>query len=346
MGGVIVSVANFLAATTRDSTDYWETHCSQPNTVISTSRVLFLGDEAPQNCTGYTQIDWGIFGYFFLGSVVLTACLIGFTWIEPLRKLLGPESDDAVRGYQRAGSSGVEMLNSEHALGADSSSARPTSQSYLLEGSERDEDDDEDAVATDSPTLAADEEVSDESGILVELKLIKGPVSCVFITFVFTLALFPGWTSQLKSSRQCQIHLRLANDLYTPFSFVLFNIGDLVGRLLADSWLAQKVVSNRLVTGSLARIVFFPLLFVCTSVNANGPLGFQINNDLFSLLVQFAFSVTNGMMLTSAFATAPTLLPRGNEAMNERMSEIMSFVVAFGLLVGGLCSFPVARLTE
>jgi hypothetical protein len=100
---------------------------------------------------------------------------------------------------------------------------------------------------------------------------------------------------------------------------------------------------------SLLRVVFFPLLFLCTAVSmgdaeAHLPLGFRVHSDIFSLAVQLAFSMSNGLVLTAAFAAAPSKLPRDNEKMNERMSEILSFSVAFGLLSGGLCSFPVSKL--
>lgn len=353
-------MANFAAAVYKDPSNYWNEHCfaAQNQTLHWSDDVSLLADDSDANngCSGYHEVDWGIFVYFFLGSLVLVGCLLGFSRIEPLRKQLESttvteESEDIMRGYQRTGSSlrGVELLRSQedeqNEPESENISGRPTSQSYLLAGASSEDD----ADPPSAGMLHAEEDSAPPDDILNVLLLVRGPTACIFLTFVVTLALFPGWTSELASVRQCQIHFRLANDLYTPFSFVLFNIGDLTGRLLAGHVISQRLLSNRLVKASLLRLVFFPLLFLCTGVgmsNPNGPLSLQIHSDVFSLAVQFAFSVSNGMLLTTAFATAPSLLPRDNDKMNERMSEILSFAVAVGLLAGGLCSFPVSRLTE
>jgi equilibrative nucleoside transporter 1/2/3 len=176
-------------------------------------------------------------------------------------------------------------------------------------------------------------------------KHVKGPACTIFLTFFVTLSLFPGWTSELRSVHQCKSEFRIFNDLYTPYSFLLFNVGDLVGRLLCAKIPIKKItsLSTKLVVASGLRFVFFPLLFLC--VGGSDPDRWQIPSDLYSQFIQFAFAVSNGLLLSMSFVLAPTLIPSSIE-MQERSSEFLSFAVAFGLLCGSLFSFPIAKLVS
>lgn len=182
---------------------------------------------------------------------------------------------------------------------------------------------------------------------------VQGPTICIYMTFVITLALFPGLTSQLASIYQCSrnssnhtsgsntmsglaflVMERLHNDLYTPMTFVLFNVGDLVGRIVASS-LYEKLVervshlSYKLVLCSMLRFLFIPLFFLCTTTNDNNKNQHKDDNfshdhlqslslstsrcwyipsDLYSLLIQFIFATSNGFLLSMAFIHAPRQL--------------------------------------
>jgi hypothetical protein len=113
-----------------------------------------------------------------------------------------------------------------------------------------------------------------------------------------------------------------------------------LGRLLSAKIIQNRIsgLSTKLGKLSFLRFLFFPLWFICVGGSREG---FQNQSDISSLLIQFSFAVSNGLLISIAFVHAPTLLP-GIAHMQERSSEILTFAVAFGLLSGSLFSFPVS----
>lgn len=202
-------------------------------------------------------------------------------------------------------------------------------------------------------------------------KAVKGPAFCIFLTFFVTLSLFPSWTSTLKSIHQCTPgSLRVNNDLFTPMTFLLFNIGDLGGRLLAGSIPVSRMrnFSTKLVVAACLRCLFFPMLLLCVGGddaaayvhadddNTNHLLGtttsiitaatgqrMQIESDVYSILVQSLFALSNGFLISLAFMHAPTLIP-ATPSSQEKSSEILTLALSFGLMCGSLFSFVVSKL--
>jgi hypothetical protein len=72
-------------AFSEDPACYWEEHCS--NGIDAQHRFdSKYGDEDLSGiCSGYKDVNWGIFVYFFLGLLLLIGCWIGFSWIDQLR---------------------------------------------------------------------------------------------------------------------------------------------------------------------------------------------------------------------------------------------------------------------
>jgi hypothetical protein len=266
-----------------------------------------------------------------MGSLVLGCCLLGYAYIDRFQRRRHRDEYETIDDTDNSATN-VDVEESPRiGLELNDSSLR--------------------ADGVDTPDLAEPETISDAEDSIPEeseptndtlaaWSHIKGPATCIFLTFVVTLSLFPGWTSELQSVRQCRTHFRLSNDLYTPFSFLLFNVGDLLGRLLSAKITQKRIrgLSTKLVKASLLRFIFFPLLFMCVGGSREG---FQIQSDLYSLLIQFSFAISNGLLVSTAFVHAPTLLPSTTH-MQERSSEILTFAVAFGLLSGSLFSFPVS----
>ena len=172
-------------------------------------------------------------------------------------------------------------------------------------------------------------------------KKVKLPAACIYLVFSVTLALFPGWISELQSVHQC-VHesSRLDNDLYVPAAFVLFNVFDLVGRILAGYVPVPKIRARKLVMGALLRFLCFPLLSLCVGGTSHRA---EIPSNLFSIMVQILFATSNGFLVTLAFIYAPTVLPSNTHAQ-ERSAEILNFSLSLGLLSGSFLSFPVSQI--
>ena len=157
--------------------------------------------------------------------------------------------------------------------------------------------------------------------------------------------LSPGFISQLRSVHQCDTHFRLANDLYVPMSFVVFNVGDLSGRIISE-WVPVTHIRNltgKLIAAALSRLVFLPPLFLlCFTQDKRS---WAISSDTYSLAVQLFFAVTNGLLVSCSFMHAPNLVAQ-KPGMQERASELMTFAVFFGLLTGSLLSFPFSKFAN
>ena len=176
------------------------------------------------------------------------------------------------------------------------------------------------------------------------LRIVKSPALAIFAVLFVTLSLFPEWISQLRSAHECtNPENRWQNDLYTPFAFVLFNAGDLTGRILSgylDLSIISRV-STKILSASVLRCLFFPLLFLCAS--HLGSDRWTIDSDFYSLAVQLAFALSNGFVLSTAFVYAPCLLPDVKH-FQERSAEMLNFALYLGLLGGSLFSMPVSNL--
>lgn len=315
---------------------------------------------APSTCSPYSQLDWAVFGYFFAGCVVLACCLVGYTVINRYQQQEYRDDYEAVQDTQlleipaetsldeQSPRVGLEMKDQRNIIDTNEEittvSISPPSQSYH-----------DDCIATgpgSAPDVAGGgeepfvdelslqpEEYTEEEDELAVFAAIKGPATCTFLVFSLTLCLFPGWISQLRSTHQCETHFRLSNDLYVPMSFVVFNIGDLTGRLLSEKVPVTHIhhLSTKLVAAALSRLVLFPPLFLlCVTQD---PRSWDISSDVYSFAVQFFFAVTNGLLVSCSFMHAPHLVAH-NTGMQERASELMTFAVYFGLLTGSTLSFP------
>ena len=207
-------------------------------------------------------------------------------------------------------------------------------------GNDHSDDDDENQIEQDRFDDEEGEEYTDNLDTKSVLFAIKGPVTCVFLTFTVTLALFPSYISDLKSSHECENHIRLYNDLYVPFSFVLFNVGDLIGRILAEYIPVDRIenFSRKLVACAILRIALVPLFLMCLTTTGRDN-SMVIRSDIFSLSVQLLFAITNGLFVSTSFMWSPQLVGT-TTSLQERASETMTLALYFGLLCGSFLAFP------
>ncbi len=380
LGGVAVSIASFIAATLEDPTDFWDQACAAPNTNQTTATTVIdvlVRTEVHNRqlevdlwgssltCSPYSQTDWAVFGYFLAGCLVLAACLVGYTIINRFQKQEHRDDYETIHDTpitpildEPSPRLGLEMKNqrAESEQCTMEPTSAPTTQSYhgeermpsvselmspsslvVAEGGASDNFSDELSVEP--------EEYTEEESELAVFSAIKGPATCIFLVFSLTLCLFPSWVSQLRSARECQTHFRLANDLYAPLSFVVFNIGDLTGRVLSEKVPVTHIrhLSTKLVAAALGRLLLFPPLFLlCVNQESRS---WHVHSDIYSFVVQFLFAITNGLLVSCSFMHAPHLVAH-NTSMQERASEMMTFAVSFGLLTGSLLSFPFASLAS
>ncbi|KAL7574792.1 hypothetical protein ACA910_010637 [Epithemia clementina (nom. ined.)] len=378
-GGLGVALANLAAASFGDPTSFWNSKCpddggdeyDKDNIDPNSSFLAVESSNNANHCSPYSQIDHAVLCYFLLGSLVLAACLVGYCYVERIQNgqlrndyetvqdhdnMINPLQDPSAvvsEGLNRS-PAGLEMNNtlvqkrkpdqcySDDEIQRELASHDPLN--HLDLHSTTRSLDQATAPTTnlllrpDAPLDCPDETKNETTEVF---RLVRSPAISIFLIFFVTLALFPGWLSRLRSIRQCSnMQNRWDNDLYTPIAFVVFNAGDLIGRILSAYLPYAKLLHKpvHLVLASLARLAFFPLFFLCPSQHDNG--GWAVQSDLYSWAVQLLFGVSNGCIVSAAFVLAPSLLPEVKH-VQERSAEILTFALSFGLLSGSVFSVPV-----
>lgn len=192
------------------------------------------------------------------------------------------------------------------------------------------------------------------------------PSTAIFLTFAITM-LFPIFTAEILStspaaSLSTPAILRPA--AFIPLSFLVWNTGDLLGRLVPlVPQLSVADSPKTLLLLSVLRVLHIPLYYLCniqhataqptSALVAAAPLVTKmlstvssaapgIRGDLFYLLiVQLPFGLTNGYVGSCAMmgATGPRYV---EEHQRESAGSFMGLALVFGLTVGSLMSFLVA----
>lgn len=149
----------------------------------------------------------------------------------------------------------------------------------------------------------------------------------VFLCFAVTMV-FPVFTAITQSVSG------IDSAVFIPLGFLLWNIGDLGGRLLtAVPRLSLTHWPFALFCIAMARLIFIPLYFLC---NIKGR-GAYINSDFFYLIiVQFLFGLSNGYLGSSCMMGAGEwVAPEEREVAGG----FMGMMLVGGLAVGSLLSF-------
>ena len=183
-------------------------------------------------------------------------------------------------------------------------------------------------------------------GQLAVLRLIWAPAFAVCYNFLVTLAIFPTIIASIASVNAETSDSRIFHDIFVPFAFLLFNIGDLGGRMAATlipfpppRW--QFIIS-------LVRTVFF-FLFLCCNVVLRDPHGVPIEtslpilfgNDYVYWLFILLFAASNGYLASVCMITAPTIV---DSKEKEKVGTLMITALVLGLSLGSFSSFALRAI--
>lgn len=151
----------------------------------------------------------------------------------------------------------------------------------------------------------------------------------VFLCFGITMLGFPVFTASITS-----INNAIDPAIFIPLGFLVWNIGDLVGRLCSLSPAVSLThYPFALFCLAMARLVFIPSYLLC-NVGGRGAL---IKSDLFYLaVVQGLFGISNGYLGSQCMMGAGEwVAPEEREAAGG----FMGLMLVLGLTVGSLLSF-------
>ena len=150
--------------------------------------------------------------------------------------------------------------------------------------------------------------------------------------------LFPVFTAKIQSVQAADSAPRLLQPIcFVPLAFLLWNAGDLLGRLatLIPRLAASVEYPRAVFLVALLRIVFVPLYYLC---NIDGR-GAAVDSDIFYLVfVQFLFGLSNGFVGSICMMGASRWVEPDER---EAAGGFMSFMLVGGLTAGSLTSFLV-----
>lgn len=321
------------------------------------------------SCAAYTR-DWSTLVYFGVAVMVLLGCMLTYPCLQrlPLTAFytctgayVAGSCDEDVASTERIGEGMADERGRNedawHGVGlaaVSSSSSSPTGSSMYRrlvdtpplqlgnldkpmsdstmhakreEGEEADKRDA--AVVVNGGSFMGS--TTARGGLRARLAPIGRYAFAVFIVFTVTLSVFPGATSEIVSSRQCEPGRSrfFAADVFVMFSFVSFNAFDLLGRLAAG--LAVVLPNVWLPTASVSRFAFVPLFLACRSENSR--FRNWLSADVFPLVLMPLFAFTNGYV--------GSLSMMSGSQKGAWAGTAMVLFLNGGLLAGSLLSFVV-----
>lgn len=159
--------------------------------------------------------------------------------------------------------------------------------------------------------------------------------SSLTLIYAVTLGLFPSLTSTIVSSTAGASACEWRG-MFIPVMFILFNLGDTVGRNLPGVLTRARVV----LTLVIFRVVFIPLFMMCNVKTSGGSIFPRppLDSDVWPLLIMAVFAMSNGWLTTCALMHAPEAVPPPER---ERAGSLMICFLNTGLFVGSSLSFVV-----
>jgi equilibrative nucleoside transporter 1/2/3 len=119
----------------------------------------------------------------------------------------------------------------------------------------------------------------------------------ILLTFICTLSLFPAYMSKIQPAYPTINYPNTiwSDRLYTQvMTFLLFNIGDTLGRIISSKIQIPSLLRPRLLFSlCLLRFLFIPLFGFCHFPNTNG-FPYVFKNDFIYALMVLCFAISHG----------------------------------------------------
>lgn len=279
--------------------------------------------------------------YFGAACAITITCIAAFLFIERLpftrarKRLLRDESANSSTPLA-GGSSGsdgqsvVVPLDATAAASAGSSSMEPSQGPSPVN-----------IEAAQATHDVADDDISTVR-LLADLWDWSISISLVYIV---TIAIFPALTSTIMavpSANGTGVHGQAGHcewsHMFGPIGFVVFNLGDTIGRNLPCVLRGPRVI----LFIACARVAFAPLFMLCYTA-AGGALQLPLfaGDDALALVIMAVFSTTNGWLTSSVFVSSQGVIAphRRNIA-----ASLLVCMLNAGIAVGAALSFVVRYL--
>lgn len=162
--------------------------------------------------------------------------------------------------------------------------------------------------------------------------------AAVTICFLVTLGCFPAISMQVQSTLPKDS--AWSSTFYVPVAcFLLFNVGDYIGRFLAGmiQWPKPGKVGGFITLFlAIARFVFIPLFLFCNIRPADRGLSMVLfESDVAYIIIMLLFSISNGYIGSICMISGPQVV-RSEEA--QTAASLMVALLGLGLGMGAFLS--------
>ncbi|XP_076889442.1 equilibrative nucleotide transporter 8-like [Bidens hawaiensis] len=144
------------------------------------------------------------------------------------------------------------------------------------------------------------------------VKKIQWLVTAVFVIYVVSLSIFPGYLSENVKSNYFK-------DWYPILLITTYNVGDFVGKCLTAIYVPRDC--KMAVWGSIGRVMFYPMFVGCI----HGPKWMHSEGPVMNLTMMLG--VSNGYLTSVLMILAPKMVP-------VEESEVVGIAMETSLVVG------------
>ena len=196
---------------------------------------------------------------------------------------------------------------------------------------------DESTQLISNPSAQDQEESIDKTvHVPLVLKKIKTEATTVFIIYIVTLGLFPAVTVLVESTNSSSGGDWEVKYFVPVACFLIYNIGDYLGRLLVGTNLAPKICSKFALGLSILRIVFIPLMLFCNIAPSQRHfISVHFPSDTVYIILVLVLAVTNGYLTSIVMVNAPGKVL---DFEQQTASNLMVGLLGLGLISGAVLS--------
>ncbi|KAF7487980.1 Equilibrative nucleoside transporter 3 [Sarcoptes scabiei] len=154
----------------------------------------------------------------------------------------------------------------------------------------------------------------------------------LLMTFWITISLFPAlFVLIIPENESDEI---VPEKLILPiFCFLIFNLGDFLGRFIGSYMLLTKDSKITLLLISIFRIIFIPIFIYCNAQPRHHLVLFS--SEIYFVIFNFIFALLNGYLVLNVFVNAPLTIP---EQHRQIAGYLLVSFLGFGLTLGSLTS--------
>lgn len=231
--------------------------------------------------------------------------------------------EGATKGSSRAVDGAISLtdgLDNEPAIGEVQLQSEPSNKAKRLEGG-TDSEDGEPEVLQAVPDITTAEMLQEVKLWPIVKEIWPMMVAC-FMTFTVTYLMYPG----------VLIAVDAADNWYTTLVMAVYNFGDLFGRLLS-MWKRLWPPRKAIFIGSIARIIFIPLLVLC----AKHIIPSQAAPYVFTALM----GVSNGFIGTLSMVYSPQTPGLSSDAERASAGQLTGVCLLMGCSVGSLLQLAI-----